>query len=1144
MRTAFSRGKTRLSSSNSAPELLTGLGSCTPAGLPLSHSSARRWFKALRCKDKSVLGTLVSYTKSAAREAAQATLETQAEGTSIAESRVISQMSADNALKSSAALHPFINRRPDDTPEWVSVSVLDGHREREGGPWVPGVALGLARVPNAARSSSLHACARPDRSMQPPAAAGTHVLHSIAVQEFCPRSDQAKTVPGVLERYRKVSLLRTDSGVVPAHQKARLTAVERSRVSKLEGYIGAECEPALPSAAAGVTRSFIALGTTMTIHEQTFAAATTLVQQGMRLHAQAVTMRAETRETELLTAQLMARGVRPTVQPEPYCLPAARLAVGLRINALLCRMMQGRSRKNEPCKVLLGVHTGAEASRETSLVSDMEPLPLATITDFDVRFAPRDWARRDPLAARVEAGKAKMALHVCVDHAVRVPEALSRLDNVFQARAMLYTAASQASRIGDLGASISAAAANANIAGSKKINVRRDSNLYSSNTLTSLSLISPRWQCADVNTLPALSAFNAYVGNITNVQHSFAGSPYSGAYGPSLDSGITCSGLLGHYVRSDNRGHGTMTLSQECADECAAVFGREHHVPIGKKKYGTRPIGTRGVPHGFVPGVHAVCDDLVAALGSHSNHACPGEAAGTVQGVFVLPFSGATQALAPDVESTADSTLRHCFRTPEHASCAHGRSYLPDATCEDEAIFTEPLWRRPCQASVGDNPWATSYEYADSVWNVMNTLALIAERLSGGGGGGGGGGVSALRTAITAFHVAPTEPNGVSYGVSYSSHLWALDACILIFGALYPHDHRINKPVVPECYARAHAELHRRAKADPDQGQGDGAPLWQLLSGDGGDALWAEARTLWDRFTTRPAPLCPWCVGVAPMLELILSHHGSYALSREDVAEHRKRVDTLASRAAWLAYSEDGLHPPSAPNPASSCATSNSVRRPTLDPVFVAQGEGLEIEPRGCLVGLKPFQLRQLLAMLLGSHLVSREAEAAGHPGVQVFRNEGACPSRRARCARVQRPGVSAGGLELRVSSRPTVLEQDGTKRSPKAIAPTQTESDQAAYGTRKAKCYGADKQAKAWDANVRVLMPLCVRLCEPMPKEWRDAGEFGDPSWVRERIAQERDRLVHIVHPNERWARQQLESAANSTLSYQANSIDGRDGR
>lgn len=116
------------------------------------------------------------------------------------------------------------------------------------------------------------------------------------------------------------------------------------------------------------------------------------------------------------------------------------------------------------------------------------------------------------------------------------------------------------------------------------------------------------------------------------------------------------------------------------------------------------------------------------------------------------------------------------------------------------------------------------------------------------------------------------------------------------------------------------------------------------------------------------------------------------------------------------------------------------------------------------------------------------------------------------------------------------MLERDGTKRSPKAIAPTQTESDQAAYGTRKAKCYGADLQAAAWDANVRVLMPLYVQLSEPRPKEWREAGGFGEPSWVRAYIAQEQERMAHVVHADERWARRRLEQAASSSLSYQMN--------
>ena len=348
------------------------------------------------------------------------------------------------------------------------------------------------------------------------------------------------------------------------------------------------------------------------------------------------------------------------------------------------------------------------------------------------------------------------------------------------------------------------------------------------------------------------------------------------------------------------------------------------------------------------------------------------------------------QALRPDVESTADSTLRHCFREPAEVSCATGRSYLPDATHEDDAIFTEPLWRRPCQASVGDNPFATSYEYADSVWNLMNALSVIAERR---------GGVSQLRELLDDFHFA-NEQTGAKFSTR-GGYLWAADACVLIFGALYPRDHRIAQPVVPECYAKAHGWLNyaTNPKHYSDDLKGDmlDEPLYYCVPGWGkegeGKRLYEEALALWTPFSSRsgrPSHLCPWCVGVAPMLELLLKHKGSHELTHEDRAELRERVNTLASRAAWLAYSEDGIKPPAAPHPLAECATPEDVRRPHLDPIFCAQGEALEIEPRGCLVGLKPFQLRQLYALLVGSHLLPRGPGVLTHPGVQVVRNEGA----------------------------------------------------------------------------------------------------------------------------------------------------------
>lgn len=98
----------------------------------------------------------------------------------------------------------------------------------------------------------------------------------------------------------------------------------------------------------------------------------------------------------------------------------------------------------------------------------------------------------------------------------------------------------------------------------------------------------------------------------------------------------------------------------------------------------------------------------------------------------------------------------------------------------------------------------------------------------------------------------------------------------------------------------------------------------------------------------------------------------------------------------------------------------------------------------------------------------------------------------------------------------------------------TQTESDQPAYGTRKAKVYGASLQMEAWDANARILAPLFCHISEPMPKDWRAAGEFGDPSWLRAWL-DERAIDDQKPHADEVWARRRLEHAAGSRAAMRA---------
>lgn len=104
---------------------------------------------------------------------------------------------------------------------------------------------------------------------------------------------------------------------------------------------------------------------------------------------------------------------------------------------------------------------------------------------------------------------------------------------------------------------------------------------------------------------------------------------------------------MGHFFRSDGRGHGSHTLSQECADELAAMLASSAHWRrVGEKKYALAPIACRGIPHGFVPGVHTVLDELVEGLqaGYHAAGKDTSELGWTKVGLFSLPFSAVTQA--------------------------------------------------------------------------------------------------------------------------------------------------------------------------------------------------------------------------------------------------------------------------------------------------------------------------------------------------------------------------------------------------------------------------------------------------------------------------------------------------------------------
>lgn len=988
------------------------------------------WHRALRSKHAKLLSTLVAASTKRAKNASNEKVEEQYQqgncGGVEDEAEVnetVRKKACQNAEKSNRALRKLVHRDMQDAPQWAIVEPVVGDS-------MSNPTVGVVRMPppplKAANLSSrdwhradecapmgLHACVLAPRKLQPSSRAKMTILWSDATQPLktCMEGDDA-LLPNVLESYEALARLECRG-----RAKGRQQLDERC----FHNRISHGAHAAALSTESGTTRSFIALKAHMATRWDTVEAAKVFSDE-VRCGAAARKVSGETsrKSSARQTTSISLCKWNGIGRKEPLCTPASRLAIGLRVNELLRRFMRGRTRKNDPCRVFIGplfqTHEPAPSSKDLPFIMDSEPLPLLTITDFDIRcqtrkitntahLGPNSTPSPSSLLKNERREAVSLALHVCADGAVRAVDAIRSLhtdterrdgsigsDSQFKQRALLYAGSSQASFIGDLASSASASATNAAINSSKKIGT------------------------PDLTTLCLLSIWDVYCGGLANVKASYDDTAYCGTYGPTLDTGLTSMGLAGHYVCSDQRGHGTMSLSTEVADEIAKRLAMGRYVNVrGRwergggmrvcdkegevKAYASPPLATRGVPHGYIPGIHTVLDDLQAALRSL---AIVNERCDTVRGLFVMPFSAWTQCLRPDVECTADSTTRHCFRDIHELSSVTGRSYMPDATSEGEALVRENLWRRPCQASISDNPFATSYEYADSLFNALNALAVIARQC---------GGVDQLHALVGEWHGASEaenqeydedsnedsgdddddddDENGERQGGNLSrrfrSYQWAADSCVLLFGAIYPQTHAVAQPVVPKCYARA-CVVHARRAHDRGRYRKYGLRLDQLIGdNDDEDGLVAQARALWGRFDRKASAspsTCPWHECIKPMLEAILDKEGSHDTSQEDIDHFRKCFDAVASRGAWLAYSEDGNTPPKHPNPAWRCLSADSVRCPTLDPVFAAHGDALQYEARGCLVGLKPFQLRQIYALLLGAHL-------PGVTEVQVVRNEG-----------------------------------------------------------------------------------------------------------------------------------------------------------
>ena len=326
--------------------------------------------------------------------------------------------------------------------------------------------------------------------------------------------------------------------------------------------------------------------------------------------------------------------------------------------------------------------------------------------------------------------------------------------------------------------------------------------------------------------------------------------------------------------------------------------------------YTEAPVTARGVPHNITPGIHSCCDQYLEAIETLRKHAGR-EDAPTVDSFTCLSFSPWSQALAPVIEATADLSMRLCVRDTGLLSVQSGKAYLPDSTPEEEALVREPLFRRPCQASVSDNPFATSYEHVDSFFNLANSLVLVARCV-------------AMESVDLRGPRPPTQylmeqienwVNG-TYGCVISCTAFCADACLML-SLMYPQTFGVGECTVLPAWAEAVAAVQRRLKEQEEAGIPQDGCLFERL--DLPDELVEQGRTWWQAFVRDKNAV--WRNGpLGELLDLLHEHNGSHDVSRERYAQVRDCLERSV-QAAWLVASPDGTTPPPAGHPASEASS-------------------------------------------------------------------------------------------------------------------------------------------------------------------------------------------------------------------------------
>ena len=1056
------------------------------------------WDRALGGEHSNVLHTLVASGQDLVEISSLETLEQQAPGVSYIGDSLISRIVVWYANEVNRGMRGVLDPeaqnvpvpvcfRVDPTNEFRNtlLGVPDGSTEAGGSIAPPLIAVGFRR--REAESLCTLAHATVSGAIPPPD--GEAILWSLASWLVHGRSEK---VPGTVERLA----LRGECaarGPGPPRDSAALPTVptvptlptyegprrlvdhgDTQRLALLDRLeIETTSRPMVPEV-SGITRSFLVFREKIQVYRSDHEAADVLVEEGLAAWHQGVgappASSAHSAGAELLyegRVDESSRRVDPLLQPVPS------MVLGMRIGRMIEPWLASNMRKNAPCRHLLAPWNKRTESTSSDYISDYNPPPLLAITDCVVEQIGAGEASDTPVvpgALPATTTPFSFAYQVVGDRAMRMLDACERMretetetsadETLVERLALITIGAAQAAFIGDIGLHLGADRINNAVANSR------------------------RFIAADLSTLDWIGVYQVYVAGRGNMKPSVIGTPWEGQTGSWIDPGCTPPSLEAKGY-GDKRVHGTMWMSQDVADEMATELTQSKNwwIDVGGGVIAPRPVETRGVPWGLIPGVHAAlrhyaaATELVRDLASPATSAAGGDLPSDsfVTDLVVFPVSPLAEQCAPDCRpGEGDVGYRWCTRRRrdgrQHSS---GRTVNPDETDEDLAISNSRRLRTPGKSNAWDDPFASASDEVCSFYLWATVLAALSRQCAPPGASPAAG-VRALKLALRAYLCRPKGAVATAIerlrasrdcseataeaSVRCRCHPVAARAAVAL-SAMYPSTWGLDESIVHPGLASAAPACAQCVAAQRGAGHRPvGLSVWQMVGEeqlDEADA--ASAERWWSAFDRADPARCAWEYGVGPLLVEVAATGSSHDLSPED----RRRMCRLLDRsicAAFLVHSPDGQAPPAPPCPLSNIGAPEHVRRDHVDPIHVTRFD--DEQPRAGVVGQLRFQARQILVAL-----------ESGHLGV------------RAQAARL------FGQLTKRPSSNPEIVDQFGRPRTDKANSHLNQDRNHLAYGTIEKRKESCALQREAWDSNARILQRAMTAIDPPLPKARRDRG-------------------------------------------------------